>query len=132
MSEGKVTAALKQAVIDRARGCCEYCLSQSQVSVQPFSIEHTIPRSKGGKTSLENLALACQGCNGHKYNKTEGRDPLTGRIVPLYNPRQYLWKHHFTWSNDYTEMFGLTAIGRATISMLRLNRQGVVECHLLT
>jgi len=59
MSESRVTAQQKQAVFERAQGCCEYCRSQAHFAIQPFSVEHIIPRSKGGKSTLKNLPLAC-------------------------------------------------------------------------
>ena len=65
MPEKRVTAEQKQAVLERARGCCEYCKSQARFATQSFSIEHIIPRQLGGETTLDNLALACQGCNNH-------------------------------------------------------------------
>lgn len=58
MSESRVTAQLKKAVAERGNGCCEYCRSQARFAIQPFSIEHIIPRSQGGETTLHNLALA--------------------------------------------------------------------------
>ena len=72
MSEGRITAQLRRAVAKRAHDCCEYCRSQARFSMQPFSIEHILPRHRQGSTTLDNLALACQGCNGHKSIKTEG------------------------------------------------------------
>lgn len=62
MLEKRITAQQKRAVFERAEGCCEYCRSQVRFAVQPFSIEHIVPRSRGGKTNMDNLALACQGC----------------------------------------------------------------------
>jgi hypothetical protein len=82
MPETGVTAEQKQAVLERARGCCEYGKSQARFATQSFSTEHT-PRHSGGETALDNLALACQGCNNHKYTKTEARDPISGNVVPL-------------------------------------------------
>ena len=38
----------------------------------------------------------------------------------VFNPRQQVWKNHFCW-ND-VRIIGLTAIGRATIATLRMNR----------
>lgn len=63
MSDYKLTEELKNIVRLRAKNCCEYCLSQEQFATQRFSIEHILPISKQGKTTLDNLALACQGCN---------------------------------------------------------------------
>ena len=66
----KITTLLKKTIVERAKGCCEYCQSQAKFATQAFSVEHIKPQSKGGKTTQDNLALACQGCNNHKYNKT--------------------------------------------------------------
>ncbi|MDF5717692.1 MAG: HNH endonuclease signature motif containing protein [Rhizonema sp. NSF051] len=46
-------------MVARAKGCCEYCYSQVKFATQSFSVEHIVPRYKGGETSLENLALSC-------------------------------------------------------------------------
>jgi len=127
MPESRVTAQQKKTVAERARGRCEYCASQARFAVQPFSVEHIIPKSQGGQTTLGNLALACQGCNNYKYTKTEGRDPVSGESVPLYHPRQQQWRDHFAWNDDFTLVIGLTPIGRATIEALQLNRDGLVN-----
>ena len=127
MPKRHVTAQQKQAVVERAQGCCEYCRSQARFATQSFSVEHIKPRSRGGKTTLDNLALACQGCNNHKYTKTERRDPVSGDIVPLYHPRQQQWHDHFAWNDDFTLIIGLTPTGRATVEALQLNRKGVVN-----
>jgi hypothetical protein len=118
MPEKRVTAQQKRAVAERARGCCEYCHSQARFATQSFSVEHIIPRSHGGKTSLDNLALACEGCNSHKYAKIEGDDAATGETVPLYHPRRQTWRSHFRWNDDFTLIVGLTPTGRATIDAL--------------
>ncbi len=127
MSEQRVTAQQKKAVAERANQCCEYCRSQLRFSMQPFSVEHILPRSQCGKTSLDNLALSCQGCNNHKYNKTEAIDPKSGNIVPIYHPRQQQWYKHFAWNDDFTLVIGLTPIGCATVETLKLNRDGLVN-----
>lgn len=118
---------LKKQVFERARGCCEYCLSQVKYAPDPFSIEHIMPRSKGGSDDPDNLAWACMGCNGTKYNETSAIDPITMETVPLYNPRTQNWSDHFQWSSTLTHVFGRTAIGRATVEKLSLNREGLVN-----
>lgn len=80
---------------------------------------------------MDNLANACGGCNGCKYNKTHAPDPLTNDIVPLYNPRTQKWEEHFTWSKDFLHIIGITPIGRATEKALKLNRSGVVNLRRL-
>jgi len=127
MNNKKVTKEVKNIVYKRAKACCEYCFSQSRYSTQSFSIDHIIPISKGGDASLNNLALSCQGCNNHKYNKLLVIDPLTFDEVLLYNPRLNSWKDHFHWSYDYSLILGITKIGRATVEELRLNRKGLIN-----
>jgi hypothetical protein len=73
------------------------------------------------------VALSCQGCNNHKYTKTEARDPASKQIVPLYHPRQQVWQDHFVWNTDYTLVIGLTPTGRATVEALQLNRVGLMN-----
>ena len=125
MPEQRITNKLRQLVAERAKGRCEYCLSQAQFSPQPFSIEHIHPRSLGGSTELANLALACAGCNGHKYNKTFAFDPMTNEVMALFHPRLQKWSEHFTWNEEYTDIIGITPIGRATVEALQLNRSAL-------
>ena len=54
-------------------------------------------------------------------------DPATDTVVPLYHPRQQRWRDHFTWSDNFTEIIGLTPTGRATVAALQLNRTGLVQ-----
>lgn len=108
----------------RAKGCCEYCRSQERYATQVFSVEHIVPRQSGGRMALENLALACQGCNNHKYTKTTAPDPVSTAVVPLFHPRHQHWHDHFAWDDTYMVVIGLTPIGRATVEALRLNRPG--------
>jgi hypothetical protein len=129
MSE--ITTQQRELVIQRARGCCEYCWSQLKFSPDPFSIEHIIPLSKGGTDALDNLALSCQGCNNRQYNCVEAIDPIDGKLVPLYHPRQQLRIEHFLWSDDFAETIGISPTGRATIARLQLNREGVVNLRRL-
>lgn len=53
--------------------------------------------------------------------------------MQLYHPRQQLWSEHFVWSDDFTELIGISSTGRATVVRLKLNREGVVNLRgLLT
>jgi HNH endonuclease len=75
--------SLRAFVVRRAQGRCEYCRSPAAFAHQSFSLEHIRPRSRKGARALANLALSCQGCHNHKYNRTQARDPVTGDRVPL-------------------------------------------------
>jgi HNH endonuclease len=124
-------STLRRDVEQRAKRRCEYCQSPAQYSTHTFSLEHIIPRSQGGTMSLENLALACQGCNNHKYNKTKAGDPVTHQLVDLFHPRTQRWQAHFTWDERFELIIGLTATGRATVEALQLNRSELVNLRRL-
>jgi 5-methylcytosine-specific restriction endonuclease McrA len=97
-----------------------------------LAVDHILPQSLGGLTTLENLALACLSCNQHKSNRTSFTDPLTKTVAPLFHPRTEIWNNHFAWSNDFTLIAGLTPTGRATVAALHLNRPGLVNLrHIL-
>jgi hypothetical protein len=87
----------------------------------PMTVDHILPASEGGETALANLCLACYRCNELESDKTEAKDPSTGEIVPLFNPRTQVWSEHFIWSPDGMRIVGSTAIGRATVVALRMN-----------
>jgi hypothetical protein len=117
----------KVFIIERAFRLCEYCKSPLDFSSSSFSIEHIFPLILGGTDDVFNLALSCQGCNRAKYIKIKGFDPVTNEIVPLFHPRNHDWKEHFTWSDDFLFMIGLSPIGRATVIELQLNRKSVLN-----
>ena len=113
-------ATLRQAVISRADERCEYCHLSQAGQEAVFHIDHVIPRAVGGPTTLENLALACVSCSLHKAAKQTAIDPDTGLEVFLFNPRTQNWSEHFRWDREIA--VGLTPVGRATVSALKLNR----------
>jgi hypothetical protein len=84
-----------------------------------FHIEHVIPQCRGGVSDLENLVLACPGCNLHKAGRITAVDPVSGREVQLFHPLQQRWSEHFRFNGYQIE--GLTAVGRASVESLNLN-----------
>jgi HNH endonuclease len=125
MAKTHISANFKQIIIKRSKGYCEYCKCPSDFSTELFSIEHIIPRSKNGSDELDNLAYACIGCNIYKSDKTEFIDVVSQTLSPLFNPRIINWIDHFIWDESLTSMIGKTAVGRATIEALKLNRRPV-------
>jgi hypothetical protein len=115
-----IPASLRRLVVQRADNCCEYCGISQIGQVATFHIDHIIPVVAGGKTSAENLALACVSCSLRKGARQRLEDSETGKVVSIFNPRQQIWKEHFVWNG--VRVVGLTAIGRATLQALDLNR----------
>lgn len=52
------------AVLDRCGHVCHYCGSPDLLTM-----DHIIPRSKGGSDCASNLLSACQSCNASRGNK---------------------------------------------------------------
>jgi len=117
----QVPAEVQRRVRTAAQNRCGYCLTRQEYTPWILEIEHIVPRSKGGTNGDENLWLACRACNAFKGNQTHGRDPLTGRRVSLFNPRQQKWSRHFRWNEAGVLIVGRTACGRATVVALNLN-----------
>ena len=55
-----MTSAEREEILRRAELCCEYCLSQYELSHDDFSIEHITPKAAGGTDSLDNLAFSAK------------------------------------------------------------------------
>jgi hypothetical protein len=125
--EHRASSVLRRYVFERANGCCEYCLSQALFSTESFALEHIHPRALGGTTTLDNLALSCSGCNGHKGRKTHGVDPQSGQNIALFHPRRQAWSDHFMWSDDFALVIGITPCGRATVTALNVNRKPLIN-----
>ncbi len=123
--------ALYQRLRNQTGSRCGYCHTPSQLIGQPLTVEHIIPRACGGSFEESNLWLSCRRCNEYKGTKTDGIDPETGLIFPLFNPRQQVWKEHFAWSKDGTLIIGLTPCGRATVAALQMNNADIVAVRLL-
>lgn len=123
----RISPQRRAEVIKRAKGVCEYCRCQARYASGLYAVDHIIPKSLGGTNRLTNLAYACSSCNGHKHTKLYGLDPLTGQFVSLFHLRRQNWEQHFAWNEDFTLMVGLTAIGRATINALCLNREEAIS-----
>lgn len=121
-----MSPALREQVRERAGHRCEYCrLRQEHDGSYPFHVEHINPRKHGGSDHLENLALACHQCNLCKGTNLTGRDPDTNEIIRLFDPRQDRWAEHFKFHGS--RIVGLTAVGRTTSWVLRMNSDDRVE-----
>jgi hypothetical protein len=127
-----VNQQISRAVRERASSRCEYCsLSESSFPL-PFQIDHILAEKQGGGTTEANLARGCPHCNRHKGPNIAGLDAETSEIVPLFNPRSDIWTQHFETNGP--QLNGRTVIGRATVSVLRMNStdQLLVRKTLLT
>jgi hypothetical protein len=88
--------------------------------VAPHHIDHIIASKHKGPESPDNLALACANCSLGKGSNIAGRDARTRQVIRLFNPRSDVWHVHFRWRGAV--LVGRTAIGRATVEVLNINR----------
>lgn len=122
-----VPADLRRRVRAQFSDCCAYCRTAESLTVAIFEVEHIVPRSVGGKSVLKNLCLACPSCNRFKSNRSVAVDPESEQEVPLFHPQRERWADHFAWAENSTVIKGLTAIGRATVVALRMNREQITR-----
>lgn len=117
---------LRQLVRDRGDARCEYChLPDFAASASSFHVEHVFAKQHGGSDDPSNRCWCCQGCNLHKGPNLSGRDPVSGNVVRLFDPRRQSRKRHFEWSGPI--LLGRTQTGRATIAVLAINEQQRVD-----
>jgi len=68
----------RRGVFRRDKYECVYCGSNKELT-----IDHVIPRSRGGKNSWTNLVTCCQKCNLKKGNKTPDEARMSLKIKPV-------------------------------------------------
>lgn len=76
----------RKNIFRRDNYTCQYC--GKQFRTEELTIEHILPRSKGGKTTWQNCVLACISCNLKKGNRTLTESGLILKKTPT-RPR---WK----------------------------------------
>jgi hypothetical protein len=129
MTGTRIPRSLRQRVIADSRNQCAYCHTLTSITGARLVIDHITPEAAGGLPVWENLCLACHSCNEFKGAQVEAQDPLTGEHVPLFHPRRQQWGEHFRWSEDGSEIVGLTPVGRATVTALNMNHPDIVEAR---
>jgi 5-methylcytosine-specific restriction endonuclease McrA len=61
-------ALSRKNILMRDRYTCQYCGANG--SAANLTLDHVIPRSRGGGSSWENLTTCCHPCNNKKGNRT--------------------------------------------------------------
>jgi len=78
----------RRNIFVRDRHVCQYC--GRRFARAELTIDHVVPRSRGGRDTWTNLVLACMACNLKKRNRTpeEAGMPLLRRPAePRWLPR---------------------------------------------
>jgi hypothetical protein len=125
MSTTRISARLRRNVRERASERCEYCLLADADGYFSHEPDHVIAEKHGGETVFDNLAWACFDCNRFKGSDIASLDPISGKLVSLFNPRSQRWSDHFQLAG--VVIVALTGTGRATERLLKLNLPARIE-----
>jgi 5-methylcytosine-specific restriction endonuclease McrA len=83
----------RKNIVKRDNHQCQYCGSRNG----PVTIDHIIPRDRGGVDTWENLVCACVTCNNRKGNRT----PEEARLKLIRRPQKpnYIFFMRYVVSN---------------------------------
>ena len=73
-------ACNRQNIVWRDNNQCQYCANY--FPLDKLTMDHVIPKSRGGKNTWENLVAACKKCNQKKGSRT----PKESGMIPLKKP----------------------------------------------
>jgi 5-methylcytosine-specific restriction endonuclease McrA len=75
----------RAALMHRDRFCCAYCGAKAD------TVDHVVPRSRGGDHSWENCVACCSTCNHRKGDRLLAELGWTLRLVPA-SPKGQHWR----------------------------------------
>jgi 5-methylcytosine-specific restriction endonuclease McrA len=90
----------KRVMFTRDNWSCQYC----NVRLEPSSttIDHILPRSRGGATSWKNCVTSCQYCNRIKGNQTPGEAGMSLLCQPTVpSPWHFCDGSQTTWHRHW-------------------------------
>ena len=119
----------RRGVLVRDNYRCAYCGKRNTDNI---TIDHIVPRSKGGQHSWENCVASCLKCNSHKKDSTLSESGLILRFKPstpnMYSSLLLRVMHHppafKAWSN-YVFMYAPTLKGY--FQMQEVNNPEIAE-----
>jgi 5-methylcytosine-specific restriction endonuclease McrA len=91
-------ALSRKNILLRDRNTCQFC--GHVFSSSDLTLDHVVPRSRGGSTSWDNLVACCHRCNNIKGDRT----PEEAGLRLLRRPRPY---------NLHTNRHLMRLLGRA-------------------
>lgn len=89
----------RREIFVRDRYTCQYCKKPTR----DLTIDHVMPRHRGGRHTWENLVSACRQCNHRKA----GRTPQEAHMPLLIEPRRppassyYIFYHYLESQSDW-------------------------------
>lgn len=99
-------------VFIRDRYTCQYC--HNTFNKKDLTLDHILPRSKGGRTNWHNIVSACKKCNHSKGNNSN----IVPKVMPdkpnfyqMYGSKNFtlnikheIWLKYLNWPDEYVNM----------------------------
>ena len=85
----------RKNILRRDRFRCQYCGSRERLTV-----DHILPRSRGGRDTWENLVAACTPCNNQKGNRMPEEAGMNLARKPFPPSHVMFIRDHVGASND--------------------------------
>lgn len=79
----RTRALSRKNILMRDRNTCQYC--GEVLAAASLTLDHVLPRSRGGKSTWENLVACCHGCNHRKGDRL----PAEAGMKLLREPRPF-------------------------------------------
>ena len=118
----------RRNIYKRDRYACQYCGRQGRfageqhrdfdtagslrkecLSIEEMTLDHVVPRSRGGASTWENCVLACVDCNMRKANRTPVEAHMPLRKIPVRPTWKPLYARHDvrieSWSKFLSEAY---------------------------
>ena len=92
----RTVAFSRKNIFERDKYTCQYCgikppskrVALKWMEDKALTFDHLLPRSRGGKTTWDNIATCCQKCNAKKSNRTPGEMGWKIKKLPI-QPKWY-------------------------------------------
>jgi 5-methylcytosine-specific restriction endonuclease McrA len=75
----------RRNIFERDQHTCQYCNQRFERA--QLTLDHVTPRSRGGKTTWDNVVVSCMRCNTRKGDRT----PQEARMFPIRPPAKPHW-----------------------------------------
>ena len=91
----KVPPVNRREILRRDHHKCQYCGSTKRLT-----IDHVLPRSRGGLHTWDNVVTACERCNSRKGDRTPEEAQITLRtqpkapLHPVVAFAEHFWREH--------------------------------------
>jgi|TARA_B100000282_G_scaffold88509_1_gene61873 5-methylcytosine-specific restriction endonuclease McrA len=105
----QIVSAHRREIILRDNNQCQYC--SIELPSDKLTLDHIVPKSKGGKNTWDNLVAACKKCNQKKGNRTPEQANMKlicKPVKPKYNILRSVGKNQVSelWKNYLWESNG--------------------------